>query len=286
MNIESLAVISHPTVNLQPLVKRLFLQAIAMLNITPIRAFDDNYIWLIKVPNQPQVIAVDPGDATVVKTYLNANQLGLAAILITHHHDDHIGGVAELTIGRNIPVYGVESVTLPCVTHTLRNDDVFMIAGLNIRMISTPGHTVDHVIYLLDDQPRHLFSGDLLFSAGCGRAFEGTPAQIYQALTKIKHLPVDTLLYPAHEYTLENVGFAKVVEPENSALVDYEQNCIAALAQGLPTLPTSLDTERRINPFLRTECQSVQTAAMKHANRPLVQEVDIFTQLRYWKDSF
>lgn len=236
------------------------------------------------MPDSTQVIAVDPGDAETVESYLKSHGLELAAILLTHHHHDHIGGVEELTQARDIPVYGAEFANITTITHKLHNNQTFSVGGLRLRMVATPGHTLDHVVYILDDQPLHLFSGDLLFSAGCGRIFEGTPAQMFTALNGIKKLPEDTLIYPAHEYTLSNLTFARVIEPDNKALMDYETQCLRQRSEGRPTLPSTLATELDINPFLRTGQQTIQTAVAQHAGQPLPEQVDVFRELRRWKD--
>ncbi len=257
-----------------------------MLKVTPVKAFEDNYIWMIELPDQPRAIAVDPGDAAAVEAYLTAKKMELAAILVTHHHDDHIGGIEALKQGSAIPVYGAEHSAVTAITHPLRHNQHFSIDGLGFRMLVTPGHTLDHVVYILEDQPLHLFSGDLLFSGSCGRIFEGSAEQMFTALQSIKQLPASTLVYPAHEYTLANLTFAKAAEGDNRALRVYEEVCQNKRAEGQPTLPTSIDTERRINPFLRTHSASVRTAAEQQSAQPLNTELEVFSALRQWKDRF
>jgi len=252
-----------------------------MLDIKSIPAFNDNYIWLIKNSDH-RCAVVDPGDAAPVLAYLQAHQLTLDAILITHHHHDHIGGVAELV--RQFPgidVVGPANEPVPTLTHPVSAgdqinlfDEVFLVLGLE-------GHTLGHIGYVGDGK---LFCGDTLFSAGCGRVFEGTMEQMYQSLQKLARLPEETLVYCAHEYTASNVAFALAVEPDNNQLQKYRDEVNRLRAQNQPTLPTTIRRERWINPFLRADEPSV----IKSVNNRTTQfdPVSIFTALREWKNEF
>ncbi len=223
-------------------------------HIVPIPAFNDNYIWTLSQQNQ--AVVVDPGEAAPVLAYLRNQGLTLNALLITHHHADHIGGVAELLSHYpNCPVYGPASITL--VTHPISEpNQVATIVG-SFDVLDIPGHTADHLGFIWADSTdrRHVFCGDTLFSAGCGRVFTGTYAQMYASLNKLKALPDDTLFYPAHEYTRSNLHFAQRVDPDNPDVA-------AALAycdQHPVSLPTTLAKERLINPFLRTHSAHIAT---------------------------
>ncbi|MDE1262730.1 hydroxyacylglutathione hydrolase [Vibrio aestuarianus] len=252
-----------------------------MLQIKSIPAFNDNYIWLIQNSDQ-RCAVVDPGDAAPVLQYLTEHQLTLEAILITHHHHDHIGGVPELVRQHpNINVVGPVNEPIPTLTHPVEAgdqielfDEVFMVLGLE-------GHTNGHIGYVGDAK---LFSGDVLFSAGCGRVFEGTMEQMFTSLNKLAALPEETEVYCAHEYTASNVAFALAVEPDNDQLHQYRDQVNRLRAQQQSTVPTTIRQEKLINPFLRTQQESVMKSV---ANR--TQQTDpqsIFTALREWKNEF
>lgn len=224
------------------------------ITITPIPAFNDNYIWALH--QQHHAVVVDPGDASPVLLFLRKNSLNLDALLITHHHADHIGGVAELlTHYPDCAVYGPKSIAL--VTHPVTEPQQIDTALGHFSVIDIPGHTEDHIGFIWQDAqpPLHVFCGDTLFSAGCGRVFTGTYAQMFDSLNKLSALPNDTLLYPAHEYTRSNLHFAEKVDPGNpdvaAALAYCDQHPIS--------LPTSLAKERLINPFLRTDSKHIAT---------------------------
>lgn len=252
-----------------------------MLEIKSIPAFSDNYIWLIQNSDQ-RCAVVDPGDATPVLEYLKQHKLSLDAILITHHHNDHIGGVAELV--RQYPdvdVVGPANEPVPTLTHPVEGGDQIELFGEVFFVLALEGHTLGHIGYVGDEK---LFCGDVLFSAGCGRVFEGTMEQMHASLNKIVALPEETEVYCAHEYTASNLAFALAVEPDNEQLQQYRDEVNRLRAQNRPTLPTTLRREKWINPFLRTDQQSVIRSV---ANR--TQQTDplaIFSALREWKNEF
>lgn len=257
-----------------------------MLQVSPVRAFSDNYLWLIRSPLDPAAVAVvDPGDAGAVEAELARQSLKLRAILVTHHHGDHVGGVRELAERHAAPAWGPARESLPCEVHPLDDGDVVQLEqlGLEFSVMSVPGHTLGHIAY---SGHGALFCGDTLFSAGCGRLFEGTPAQMLHSLDRIAALPDDTLLYPAHEYTLGNLRFAAAVEPDNAETRQALAEVGAQRERDEITLPTRLGRERRINPFLRCRESAVREAASRHAGRTLAEPVDVFASVRQWKDGF
>ncbi|RPH44607.1 MAG: hydroxyacylglutathione hydrolase [Lysobacterales bacterium] len=255
-----------------------------MLQVTPARAFSDNYIWLIHSPRDAsRVVAVDPGDATPVERVLVERNLSLAGILITHHHLDHVGGVAALLQGRKIPVFGPAHEQTPGEPVRLREGDraVFPELALDFGVLDIPGHTAGHIAYVGHGA---VFSGDTLFSAGCGRLFEGTAAQMSASLDKLAALPPDTLVYCGHEYTLANLRFGLAVEPQNADSVGYFEECQAKRARDEATVPSSMRRERNVNPFLRCDRESVKQAAEARAGRRLQNHTEIFAVIRQWKD--
>lgn len=220
-----------------------------MTGLLPIPAFDDNYIWLLS--NGNDALVVDPGDATPVLDVLSKNHLNLAAILLTHHHGDHCGGISELLAQHPAPVYGPRlSPAANLITHTLRDAEKIHVAAWIFSVIGVPGHTLDHIAFYSADE-KILFCGDTLFSAGCGRVFEGTPAQMHDSLCKLAALPDETLVCCAHEYTLSNLRFAAAVEPGNTGIANHIAHCEALRNEGKPTLPSTLKIEKQVNPFLR-----------------------------------
>lgn len=250
------------------------------MEIVPLPALRDNYIWLIREGEHCAV--VDPGDATPVLDYLRREGLGLAAILVTHRHNDHIGGIASLLAHHDVPVFGPASIA--AVTHPLQDGDTLQAAGLMLTVREVPGHTEEHIAYLGSD---FVFCGDTLFSAGCGRILgSATAAQFHASLGVLASLPDDTALYCTHEYTLANLRFAQAVEPDNAELVRYAAHCAALREQGLPTLPAHLGTERAINPFLRCAEPSVQASVARHASLETTSPPAVFAALRAWKDVF
>ena len=231
---------------------------------------------------------VDPGNASVVLDYLQKHDLELSTILLTHHHHDHSGGIETLCLHYpDIAVYGSADSPLNIVTHPLHDNDIIQCEGISFRVITTPGHTLDHIVFYIDGEQPVLFSGDTLFSAGCGRLFEGTAQQMYKSLTKIQMLPDNTTIYCAHEYTTSNVIFALAVDPENTELHKYKHFIEQLRSQNIPTIPSNLAIEKIINPFLRTQEQSIISMVKKRAliNQPSTPET-VFGALRTWKDTF
>lgn len=263
-----------------------------MLTITAIKAFNDNYIWVLQQQPHTQVYVVDPGDASVVIDYLEANQLTLVGILLTHHHNDHTGGVAELQAysQNRLSVYGpdnekIESITHPLHATTQPRFTLDYISG-ELQVLDLPGHTAGHIAYVIADA---LFCGDTLFSGGCGRLFEGTPAQMLNSLQQLVQLPADTLVYCAHEYTLSNLKFALAVNPNNRALQDYNERAIQLRRQDKATIPSTIALERAINPFLRASDTEIVDSIKQHfsdLNHANLDELGGFTLLRQWKDNF
>ena len=256
-----------------------------MLQISPVRAFTDNYIWLIHAPADPrQVVAVDPGDAIPVRQFLAGNGLSLAGILMTHHHPDHVGGVAELLRDGPVPAFGPASERIPGEPARVREGDHASFPGLGLEfgVLDIPGHTAGHIAYVGHGA---VFCGDTLFSAGCGRLFEGTAEQMTASLGKLAALPDATLVYCGHEYTLSNLSFALAVEPDNADAAAYLETCRAKRARNEATVPSSLRQERNVNPFLRCHRHNVKQAAEARAGHGL-NPVEVFAVIRKWKDGF
>ncbi|MFG6456377.1 hydroxyacylglutathione hydrolase [Roseateles sp. BYS96W] len=259
------------------------------MTLTPLSAFDDNYLWLLD--NGREALVVDPGDAAPVVAALDARGLTLAGILLTHHHGDHVGGVNALRERLQGPVYGPAHEKMPEPVQRLRGGDAVELLGLRLAVLDVPGHTAGHIAYFatVPGADPLLFCGDTLFSAGCGRLFEGTPAQMHASLQALAALPQQTRVCCAHEYTLANLRFAREVDPANAALAAYAGWCEAERAAGRPTLPGRVGTERLINPFLRCAEPALCDAARRHAplKLPAVPSpVDVFATLREWKNGF
>jgi len=254
------------------------------VTVTPIPAFDDNYIWCLTGADTGYAVVVDPGDDDPVRDYLEQNGLKLAAILVTHKHGDHTGGIRELLDDwPGIPVYGPENEPIAMLTRRVGEGDHIDIPEIDatFEVLDVPGHTEGHVAYLCGDR---LFCGDTLFAAGCGRVFSGTHEQLHASLSKIAALPPQTRLYCAHEYTLDNLGFAEWVEPDSEAIRRRIERERAARARNEPTVPSLLSDELETNPFLRSHVPQVIAAAERHARRPLSQAAEVFTAIRTWKD--
>ncbi|HKQ24144.1 MAG TPA: hydroxyacylglutathione hydrolase [Burkholderiales bacterium] len=251
--------------------------------IAPIRAFKDNYIWCLR--RGANAAVVDPGDAGPVFDYLRAEGVQLTAILNTHHHADHVGGNADLLSEYNVPVFGPAHESIPRVTRKLSESDEIEVPGIGarLRILDIPGHTAGHIAFCGEGV---LFCGDTLFSCGCGRLFEGTPAQMHASLSKLASLPSETLVYCGHEYTLANLRFADSAEPGNSALAERRAAAQVALDRGKPTLPSTIAVERATNPFLRVNEAALVTSASRFAGRALTNPVEVFAALRKWKDGF
>lgn len=256
-----------------------------MLQVTPVRAFTDNYIWLIHSPrNAQQVVAVDPGDAAPVQRALARDGLNLAAILLTHHHRDHVGGVVELLQTQAVPTFGPANEAIPGEPRRLREGDEVHLEslGLHFAVLDVPGHTAGHIAYVGHDA---VFCGDTLFSAGCGRLFEGTAEQMCTSLAKLASLPDDTAVYCAHEYTVSNLLFGLAVEPSNAQTREYLEECRSRRARDQATVPSNIRRERNVNPFLRCHQETVKQAAEARAGRGLNQ-TEVFAEIRRWKDGF
>lgn len=258
-----------------------------MAAIIPIPAFSDNYIWLLR--EGARAVVVDPGDAAPVRTCLEREGLRLAAILVTHHHGDHVGGIEALAGAGDVPVLGPAREAIPCRTHALADGDEVPLPGFaaTLRVLDVPGHTDGHVAYAgtVDAVPV-AFVGDTLFAAGCGRLFEGTAAQMAASLARLAALPPATRIHCAHEYTLANLRFARAVEPGNAALAERELRERARRERGLPTLPSILAEELATNPFLRCACPEVAASAAHRAGVPPEDAVAVFAALRAWKNAF
>ena len=256
------------------------------MNIQSIKAYSDNYIWLIAT-NEGNLV-IDPGEAAPVINYMHQHSLGLTDILITHHHYDHVGGVMELKKDIAGKVIGPKNDQIEGLDEHVIQGMVVKSCGLKFNVIEIPGHTLDHIAYYLADpqQPR-LFCGDTLFSGGCGRVFEGTYEQMYQSLEKLKDLPDNTLVYSAHEYTLANLQFAKEVEVNNYYILEYIEVCQKKIELDLPTLPSSIAIEKKVNPFMRcSETSLRQSISQKMPSSETASDSEIFAYLREWKDSF
>lgn len=267
-----------------------------MAETSAIAALSDNYIWTLQASataSGSAVAIIDPGAAEPVMRWLQHTQAHIGAILVTHHHADHTGGIDDLLAhaqaagrGAPMPVYGpaAERDRVPQITHPLADGDTFALDWLNLRfdVIAVPGHTLGHIAL---HTPGMLFAGDTLFRAGCGRVFEGTPAQMQQSLARLRELPTTTQVYSGHEYTQKNLAFAQTVEPDNAAIAQAIAEVAALRQNGQPSLPGTLEQECRINPFLRWDNADVAQAASHHAGRTLTDPAAIFAELRAWKDA-
>ncbi|MFC3533884.1 hydroxyacylglutathione hydrolase [Vogesella facilis] len=251
-----------------------------IIRLTPVCAFADNYIWVLH--DTTRAIAVDPGDAAPLQAFLDEHRLQLDAVWVTHHHADHIGGLpALLACWPQLDIYGPPGVAH--INQPVMAGSELLAFGQPASVLAVPGHTANHLAFLWG---QHLFCGDTLFGAGCGRVFDGTPAQLHQSLMQLAALPEDTLCYPAHEYTLSNLQFALAVEPDNPALQARWQQDQASRHALRPTLPSRLALEKATNPFLRTEIKAVAAAAKRQAGKDLADGEAIFATLREWKNHF
>ncbi len=253
--------------------------------LTALPAFVDNYIWMLH--DGAHAVVVDPGDAAPVLAALDTRGLTLQAILVTHHHGDHVGGVDALRPHLQGPVYGPAHEDIPGPYLPLVEGDSVQVLGQRFTVLDVPGHTAGHIAYVQQDRPSRplLFCGDTLFSGGCGRLFEGTPAQMSASLAKFAALPGDTQVCCTHEYTLANLRFARAVEPSNAALAQYLRDCEARREAGQATLPSSIGLELAINPFLRCTQPEVVRAAQAEGARG-TDAVSVLATLREWKNRF
>ncbi|MDW5444965.1 hydroxyacylglutathione hydrolase [Polaromonas sp. SM01] len=282
------------------------------MTLIPIPAFNDNYLWLLH--DGRRALVVDPGDAQPVLRVLQENGLQLESILVTHHHADHTGGVDELREATGAKVVGPARESIPEPFQRLQDGDTVRALDLNFQVIDVPGHTAGHIAYYLaptlsasrdalppegahpawggpapdglalDSRPL-LFCGDTLFSGGCGRLFEGTPAQMLASLDRLAALPGNTRVCCTHEYTLSNLRFALAVEPDNIELIGYHARCASLRDQGQPTLPTTVAQELLINPFLRTR-QATVMAAARRFDPAAHDDNTVFAAIRQWKNQF
>jgi len=266
-----------------------------MLQIIPINAFSDNYIWMLKNDADNRVVLVDPGDEKSILVYLEKTQLQVVAILITHQHYDHTGAVAALLKKYpQVKIYCPAKqpsreplrIDLPIqnlITHPVDDGDEFEITelGISFSVITIPGHTLDHIAFVGEGA---VFCGDTLFGCGCGFLFSGTAEQMAASMNRLAALPPQTKMYCAHEYTVDSIGFAKWVEPDNEDIKQRDKNDMAKQLKGLPTIPSSIEIEIKTNPFMRFKEAVVIQAAEKYAAKKLITEGEVFLAIREWKN--
>jgi len=245
----------------------------------------DNYIWLLVNDTTATAIIIDPGSSQPCEYFLDQENIRPVVILVTHRHWDHVNGIERLVQRYNIPVYGPATEYIPCQTNAVKAADRFRIEGFDIdfHVMDLSGHTAGHIGYLTE---HGLFCGDTLFSAGCGRLFDGTAAQLHAAIQRIAQLPPDTTIYCAHEYTLDNLRFALAVEPDNPAIQQRFHEVKKLRENNLPSLPFTLEQEMRYNPFLRTGKENIMQAVAQHSGQDINNSEDCFRYLRMWKDGF
>lgn len=255
-------------------------------------AFSDNYIWLLE-NDDGTAFVVDPGESAPVEAALQTRSLRLAAILLTHHHFDHVGGVAALKSAHSCTVYGPANPAIRDIDVILRDGDAISLGDYDFSVIEVPGHTLDHIAYFQSEKPGQtalpgplLFCGDTLFAGGCGRIFEGDPQMMFASLQRLAALPEATAVYCAHEYTLANLQFARTADPDNLVLAAREQQAKALRKEGLPTVPSTIAVELATNPFLRSHDAGVQRSLYDHTERAGNDDVEAFAGLRAWKDDF
>lgn len=272
---------------------------VSALHIEPIPILTSNYVWIVHPPKSlggeaineeraKQVYVVDPGDAKAVITYLKAQELTLAGLIITHSHNDHVTGIDEVLAYQSAPVYGPRHADIPQVTHALDGSSRFSLWDhIEVDVIETPGHLPEHLCYTFQvEQQRFLFCADIMFSSGCGRIFIGSPEELRQSLYTLAALPEETLVYCAHEYTEANLAFAQAVEPDNGNIATRMRHIQHLRQQGLPSLPSSIAIEKRVNPFIRCEQTAAISAATNRLGHPANNADEVFAALRQWKDVF
>jgi len=264
-----------------------------MLTMTPISAFSDNYIWCLADSEEGKALIVDPGQADPVIRHLEAENLTLDTILVTHHHPDHTGGIRKLaSLNPDCRIVGPEDSPFKDITEPVKAEDSVTWQNLSFSVFHVPGHTLDHIAFYTDSEVNNrpvLFCGDTLFVCGCGRLFEGSPAQMKQSLDSLRQLPESTAVYCAHEYTLANLRFARSWLPEDRDLEAFESHCQALRNAGKPTVPSTIGNERKLNPFLRWDDDSVAEAARSHAavhKLNCATDTDVFAATRHGKDHF
>jgi hydroxyacylglutathione hydrolase len=256
-----------------------------MVNLWPIPVFSDNYVWVLQSDSDATAAVVDPGDGLAVLAAFERRGLEPNAVLLTHHHADHVGGVDELRERYQIPVFGPARESIKEVDRPVAETDTVPLPdlGIELEVIDVPGHTAGHVAY---NGPGFVLCGDTLFAGGCGRVFEGTPEQMFASIGKLVALGADTAVYCAHEYTVNNLRFAAEVEPQNDELHQRLAAALELREKDEPTVPSSLAEELRTNPFLRCGQPSVRAAAERFAGTPLGTEVEVFATVRAWKDGW
>ena len=254
-----------------------------MINIEPIEAFSDNYIWLVTT-NEGSIV-IDPGEASKTIELLKKRDLNLKAILITHHHFDHTGGIDEVKLFSSAKVYGPKN-DISSIDVRVEVGQALSLIGIDFEIIELPGHTMDHIAFYTNNNGNPLlFCGDTLFAGGCGRVFEGTFEQMHESLMKLKSLPANTKVYSGHEYTTANLSFAKEVEPLNKNIISRYNEVLKLRKEGIPTLPTTIEIELKTNPFFRCDVEEIQDSLLKKFNIER-NEQEIFKALREWKDNF
>ena len=254
-----------------------------MLSVKPIKAYQDNYIWLVST-NEGSIV-VDPGESKKILNLIDNNEIDLKGVLITHHHFDHTNGLSDLLNERGLEVYGPKN-NVNGINNIVKNNDKFKVIGIDFEVIEIPGHTLDHIaFYSFNDGEPILFCGDTLFSGGCGRVFEGTFDQMFIALKKISKYPKETKIFCGHEYTLSNLKFALAVDENNEDLIEEYDNIKNIVDSGNPSLPTILEKELKINPFLRCDNHHIKNKIVSKFNTS-DNELEVFCALRQWKDDF
>ena len=253
-----------------------------MLSVEPIKAYTDNYIWLVST-NEGSIV-VDPGESKEILNLIDTNEIDLKGVLITHHHYDHTNGLLDLTNKMNLEVYGPEKIE--GINNIVNESDKFSLIGIDFEVIEIPGHTLDHLaFYSPNNEDPILFCGDTLFAGGCGRVFEGTFEQMFMSLKKISKYPKETKVFCGHEYTLSNLKFALEVDKDNKDLVNEFNNVEKLISSDIPSLPTNLNKELKLNPFLRCHDIDIKNKVIEKFDI-IDDELQIFTALRKWKDNF
>jgi len=256
-----------------------------MLHVWPVEVLGDNYVWILESEGSSRVVVVDPGDAAPVLAALEERDLEPAVVLVTHHHNDHVGGLTEIVDRFRPAVFGAAADAIPGVDHPVSGGDRISPPGMDLplEVLSLPGHTANHLGFL---GPGIVFVGDTLFAGGCGRVFEGTMDQMHRSLIRLADLPLPTQAYCAHEYTVTNLRFGRHVEPDNTAITDRLAAAEAARMAGRPTIPSTIGDELETNVFLRCDHPDVAGAAEERAGRPLASSAEVFGVIRAWKDNW